>query len=517
MRPLTLAVFGSVIAVAQAQALDCTGLTGTTIPRSAIGLPTSGAALESASFVNDPQIGAYCKLTGGIKAVDPAAPDIKFQINLPVRWNGKMLQNGGSGLNGTVITGERLRAGDPAKPQPIAQGYVTFGSDGGHKGAGNDASFALNAEAFTNFKGAQLKKTHDTALELVRRVFHKKPRQTYFLGGSEGGREALIAAERWPGDYDGIVSIFPAYDIVALGTSIVQAGQQIFGLGGASISQAKLSHASAKVLEVCDALDGLKDRIVGNVKACRAVFSIASLRCPNGTDAGTACLSDAQLGALRMLSGPRKLGVTLSGVDTVAGWPVVESDATPGTTIFGRSDDVVQSPAGNLGRSQTCFMVMQDANCDYMTFNPAAHADRLQQLSREMDVQGALAPFRKRGGKLLLVAGSSDMTIPPGNTVAYYEKLKSAHGVALPGFARFYMIAGMAHGGGGGNFEPGGDLLGALDTWVTKGKLPVAQFVTDTNKATAGRTRPLCEFPAYPKYNGLGDINQAASFTCAMP
>jgi feruloyl esterase len=87
----------------------------------------------------------------------------------------------------------------------------------------------------------------------------------------------------------------------------------------------------------------------------------------------------------------------------------------------------------------------------------------------------------------------------------------------FPNFARFYMVPGMAHGGGGGNFEPGADLLGAVDAWVTKGKPPSAQFATDTNKTTAGRSRPLCEYPAYPRYNGSGDVNLAASFTCAMP
>jgi feruloyl esterase len=302
-----------------------------------------------------------------------------------------------------------------------------------------------------------------------------------------------------------------------LGTTFVQAGQQVFGRPGAWVSPAKLSQVSAKVLETCDVLDGLKDGIVGNVKACRAAFDSTSLRCPGGADAGTDCLADAQLAGLSVLVGPRKLGVTLSGIDTVAAWPILESDTTPGTTVFGSSDDVGNSIAGSLGRNQTCFMVVRDANCDFMHFDPAAHADRLQQLSREMDVQGALAPFRKRGGKLLLVAGSSDMTIPPDNTVAYYERLRTAHGSALPGFARFYMIYGMAHGGGRGNFEPGTDLIGALDAWVTKGKPPGPQAVTDTNRASLGRTRPLCEYPTYPRYSGSGDVNQAESFTCAMP
>ena len=131
--------------------------------------------------------------------------------------------------------------------------------------------------------------------------------------------------------------------------------------------------------------------------------------------------------------------------------------------------------------------------------------------------KGDLAAFVRRGGKLILAAGSSDMLIPPGNTTAFYERLQAAHGAKLTDFARYYMIPGQAHGGGGGNFISGWDYLGAVDGWVTIGKPPGPQTVTDLNKVTSGRARPLCEYPAYPKYNGSGDANLAASFTCAMP
>ena len=109
MRVLPIAMLGLVLGSAPALALDCTALTGTVIPKSAIGLPTSGAVVASASLVSDPHNGSYCKLTGGIKPIDPAAPDIKFQVNLPERWNGKALHIGGGGYNGRLITGEDAR------------------------------------------------------------------------------------------------------------------------------------------------------------------------------------------------------------------------------------------------------------------------------------------------------------------------------------------------------------------------------------------------------------------------
>ena len=111
--------------------------------------------------------------------------------------------------------------------------------------------------------------------------------------------------------------------------------------------------------------------------------------------------------------------------------------------------------------------------------------------------------------------GTSDMTIPPGNSVALWQRLQAAHGARLSRFARFYMAPGFGHGNG--SFRAGWDALGTLDAWVTKGKAPGAQTITDTNTATLGRTRPLCEYPAWPKYSGAGDTNQAANFTCTTP
>jgi feruloyl esterase len=515
MRTLPIAILGLLLAAAPALAFDCTSLTGTTIPKSAIGKPTSGAVVASASLVTDPRNGTYCKLTGGIKPLDTNAPDILFQVNLPEHWNGKAIQFGGGSLDGTVVTGERSVFPDPAVPMPLKQGYVTFGGDSGHEGKGTDASFGMNAEALSNFMGAHLKKTHDLAMALVARAYQARPRHTYFAGASQGGREALLAAERWPGDYDGIIAVHPAFDLQLLGAANMSAGLAIFGRPAGWIPPVKLSHVSAKVLEACDGLDGVRDGIIGNVKACHTAFDPASLRCAGGADMGAECLSDAQMASLRIAASPRKPGVMLSGMDTLAPYPFLDSDAAPGSTIFGRTADMGQSFLGAIGSSAARFIVMQDPNYDIMTYDPAQHAQRLQQLSKDGDVTGALAAFFRRGGKLLLMHGTSDMAIPPGNSVALYERLQAAHGAKLSQFARFYMAPGFGHGNG--NFRVGWDALGALDAWVTNGKMPGAQVISDTNIATLGRTRPLCEYPAYPRYSGSGDVNQASSFSCVAP
>jgi pimeloyl-ACP methyl ester carboxylesterase len=512
MRILPIALLSLFWAPPPALAFDCTALTGTVVPKSAIGLPTSGAVVASASLVTDPRNGTYCKLTGGIKPVDPSAPDILFQVNLPEHWNGKTIQFGGGGMNGTVVTGERAVFADPALPMPLKQGYVTFGSDSGHQGKGDQAAFALNAEALFNYSGAHLKKTHDAALALIARVYHVRPRRSYFMGGSTGGREALLAAERWPGDYDGILSVHPAFDMTALLTGGVLIEQGLMGKPGAWLPPAKLKHLSVKVLETCDALDGLNDGVIGNVKTCRAAFDPASLRCAAGADTGNDCFSDTQLVSLRLFAEPTKLGVMLSGVDSSAPYPFLISDGASLTPFFGDKGDITEFRDGLVGQGAR-FILLQDANADVMRFEPAAQARRLETLSRQMDVTGALAPFARRGGKLLLMHGTSDMVIAPGNSVVLFERLQAAHGAKLPQFARFYMAPGFGHGNG--NFRVGWDALGVLDAWVTKGRAPGPQIITDTNTAALGRKRPLCEYPAWPKYNGSGDINQAANFTCA--
>ena len=515
MRALSIALLGLFLGSAPVLAFDCTTLTGATVPKSAIGLPTSGAVVASATLVSDPRNGTYCKLTGGVKPIDPTAPDIKFQINLPEHWNGRALQLGGGGFNGTVVTGEMGLFPDPAKPLPLKQGYVTFGSNSGHEGTIVDASFALNKEAFDNFNGAQIKKTHDVAMALVRRFFHAQPRHVYFAGGSRGGLEALIAAERWPADYNGIIAVHPAFDGTALTTARALDRNVVFAKTDGWVSPNKLATVFAKVLDRCDKLDGAKDGLIGNVTACRTAFDVASLRCSGGTDTGSDCLSDAQIASIRQLTTPTKLGMVLSGIDTIAPLPILESDADPGRTFFGTTSDPRSSFGGALTDQSARFMVMQDARYDVTKYDPASHSDRLLQLSREADVTGALVPFQRRGGKLLLMHGTSDMLIPPGNSVAFFERLQGAHGARLVGFARFYMAPGFGHGNG--NFRVGWDSLAVLDTWVTKSKQPGPQVVTDTNTATLGRTRPLCEYPAYPKYTGSGDANVAASFTCVMP
>jgi len=287
----------------------------------------------------------------------------------------------------------------------------------------------------------------------------------------------------------------------------------------------KVALVSQKVLAACDALDGLKDGLISNVRACDAAFKPQSLRCADGADRGADCLSDAQIKTLTILAAPMPLGVTLAGgIDRFGQWPVLEGASMSARfNPFGKTDAKPHPPGPAdsflhmMGDQMVRYMVLRDAAYDSLTFDPAQHAAALQALSRQIDASNPdISAFQKRGGKLLLMHGTVDMAVTPYNSIAYYEKLKARFGQnALRQFVRFYVAPGFGHGDGA--FQVGWDSLGALDAWVDRGVDPGPQIAVDTAKATAGRGRPLCEYPAYPRYDGSGDPNAAASFACAMP
>ena len=521
---LSLVSLGAVLmgpAMAQT-AQPCGGLAGISIPSRAIGLPTTGATVTAAADTTTVN-GAFCKVLGAIHPVDPKAPDILFQLNLPANWNGKALQMGGGGYNGRLVTGEDGRFPDPKKPLPLGQGYATFGSDSGHETKpGEDmAAFAANAEALRNFGGDQIKKTHDAALFLIRRHYGQAPRRMYFQGNSQGGHEGFEAVQRYPADYDGVIAIHPVYDFAALQLDGVLLGQALYNKPGAWVSAEKAAAVTKAELDICDGLDGAKDGLVSNLAACHTAFHIESLRCAGGADTGASCLSDAQIATYKTFAAPMPFTVTLSGIDRFAGWPVLD-----GADLNGRANTFGAEPKPAIpatfknsflylmGDTMARDMVVKDPMSDSLTFDPNRNAAALEEVSRIIDGSSDdITAFQKRGGKLLIMHGTIDMAVSPYNTVAYYERLKKRYGEAdLKKFVRFYVAPGFGHGYG--SFIVGWDSLGALDAWVEHGTDPGLQVVTDTGPAGQGRQRPLCEYPAWPKYLGSGDVNAASSFAC---
>ena len=503
-------------------AARCAALNGTSIAVSTISLPTRGGRIMASELTaaSDPN-GEFCKVRGAIFPIDRTAPDLNFEINLPSNWNGKALHLGGGGYDGSIVTGLNARFLPPGTVQPLKQGYVTFGSDSGHVGEGSDASFALNDEALENFGGDQLKKTRDVAIWLVTSYYARAPSRLYFEGSSQGGHEAFLVMQRWPEDYDGIVAIHPVYDITALQLSGVRLGQALYNTPGAWLSPEKAKLVYDSVMLSCDKLDGLADDVISNVAGCRETFELKSLRCDGGKDTGADCLSDPQLRAVRVFDSETKLGVTLEGgIKTFAHWPIIEGGSTAGTFNLGRVPQPQSPPASGdafayiMGDQLVRFMALRDPGFDSLQLDPKKHAARLQEVSKIADASSVeLEPFRDRGGKLLLLHGTADMAVTPHNTIDYYERLVERFGSEpLKSFMRFYIVPGFGHGDG--PFVAGWDWLGALDAWVEDGRAPNRLVVVDTADPGKGRSRPLCEYPLWPKYRGSGDPTSAAGFDC---
>jgi feruloyl esterase len=499
-------------------------------------LPTGGAKVASATSVKSSETGNtngdYCRVLGTISPDAPAVvtgtPDIKFQLNLPESWNGKSVHMGGGGYNGIVVNGTTGISFAPGSV-PLAQGYATFGSDSGHVGNNADAEFALNEAALLNFGYQHLKKTRDAAFAIINLRYAKSPTKSYFAGGSTGGREGLTAVQRYPSDYDGVIANAPAIHFWGMRLIGLRIGQASYSTPGGFVPAAKFNLLRKTALDACDMDDGAADRIISNVEACRVKQPsiIASLRCASGSDEGATCLSDAQMTTARAISDDLVLPYQLAfGVNRYPGYNLFQGADFANGLGMGTSPLPVSPPTVALngylytqGDNYMKYLITKNPALNSLTFDinkPGAFQQRLVESS---EVVGAMNPdtsaFRERGGKLIVLHGQADDAVSTSGTIAYYRDQVSRYGQsAVNSFFRLYTVPGLGHGVG--EFVPSWDAIGALDRWVSQGTEPETLVGTDTNVAQAGRSRPLCVYPGYPRYAGTGSIDAAASFTCAI-
>lgn len=531
---------------AAADASTCARLLGLRIPANEIGLPSHGAVIAAATAETAPANPSapeakieFCRVLGAVAPVDPKAPEIAFEVNLPFTWNGKAVQYGGGGFNGVLVTGlAPLRDAPLDLPTPLALGYATWGTDSGHENSAQPeiAAFALNDEAFVNFAYAAYKKTHDAALRTLAAFYGRTPKKTYYFGSSEGGREGLTLAQRFPADYDGIVSIAPAINWTGLVVTRNRDGLALQQEGW--LSPAKVTLLRRAVLAACDAMDGLADGIVSRAEACSAAFDPRKLRCPQGRDAGEGCLSDAQLKAIEALHQPSALGfAAANGITAYPGWLYGGEDQPEGMIdwITGREPATVPAKAPPAQARQWYYssnairyVVARDAGFDPRGFTPAAFADRLHAVSTLMDATDPdLNAFRVRGGKLILKENAADFAQSPLAGIEYYKAVVARLGKAeAESFLRLYLTPGANHDGAGVSGLDGApipqrvDLLGALDAWVSDGTAPGNLVQTAQAPAppfAVAAARPLCRYPLYPRYRGQGDPHDAESFLCTSP
>ncbi|WP_326537557.1 tannase/feruloyl esterase family alpha/beta hydrolase [Pseudorhodoferax sp.] len=529
--------------------LACVDLNGMAVPAAAIGLPTSGGVVTEAKVVAAAGTGVaavpeHCLVSGRIAPVDAAAPGILFRTALPTAWNGKAVMFGGGGFDGSIpsVTAN-VPAGPTGQPAPLARGYATFASDSGHQAnalGSQDGAWGLNDEAVRNFGGDALKKTRDAAVFLLKaRYAVQGPTRSYFAGGSTGGREALAAIQRWPADWDGAIAWYPAWNDVAALLGGHRANIALAQPGAYPNTPKRLLVYQA-AMQACDALDGATDGLISDQARCNAQFdpSVATvggqpLRCAGGADTGDSCLSDVQIATLQKLNAATRFNFALASGET----------GYPGYNVWGSDLGITSNPSPlqptitflALGTTPPAmpmprtapyisvlvdqwlkFSVARDPLFDSFTLdpeNPGAFGPRISELSKQLDTSTDISAFVARGGKLLLAHGQSDVLVSTRATQDYYQRLQAQFGkAAVDGFARYYEVPGYGHAVSTA-FNASWDSLTALERWREGGTAPSAEVVADT-AGVPGRTRPLCDYPKWPRYSGTGDVNAAASFGC---
>jgi tannase/feruloyl esterase len=436
---------------------------------------------------------AHCRVRGVI------GTEIRFELLLPEAWNHKFLMGGGGGYVGEV---------DNQYRGSVNAGYATAGTDTGHQGMITDASWALDhLERQLNFGYLAVHRTAETSKAILRSYYGANETRSYFAGCSNGGRQALMEAQRFPDDFEGIVAGAPAFDFVGIGAQFVKDIQAAFPDPHhltPMFTPETLKSIEAQILDKCDALDGVKDGVLEDPRRC-------------AIDPSTLTgLTDAQRGALTRIyaeTGAKGHAVypaqPFGGEGAEAGWI--------GWIVGGPTGrlSVPQGPSLRFafGTQFFKYFVFGDPSWDYSRYDVSnARRDGKAAASFMNATSADLDAFKAKGHRLILWHGWSDAALTALATIGYYAQVE-ARDPGLSEYARLFMLPGVFHCGGG----PGPDSVdwpAALDGWVDGHQAPgriVARKIVD---GTATRTRPLCPYPQHAEYGGSGSTDDEKSFVC---
>ncbi len=507
-----------VTAFRAASGASCDGISGLSIPK----VTVTTAELRPAGEFRPPNgraisnVPEFCRVAGSIRP--SADSDIRFEVWLPARdWNGKFQGIGNGGYAGSIGFGGLADA--------VRNGYATAATDTGHEDKTESAAWALgHPEKIADFGYRAIHETALAAKAIISAFYGQGPKHSYFSSCSNGGRQALMEAQRFPADYDGIIAGAPANYWTHLVSSGAAGAKALMGEPGSYISSTKLPAIQAAVLAQCDAADGVKDGVIENPQTCRFDPSVLLCRAAESDS----CLTVHQLAALK----------------TIYGGLVNEKGARifPGLSPGGEADPNgwetwVTGPGpekGSMFAYGTQFfknMVYSDPAWQFQKFDVArdvtAADARLAQTLNATDLD--MSAFQKRGGKLILYHGWSDPAIPAQNTVDYYDGVVKKMGAEkVSGFARLFMVPGMGHCGGGSGANafgqagtPSADRFhnvdAALEAWVEQGTAPERLVAAKYARAggEAVRTHPLCPWPQTAQYKGSGSMDDERNFVCS--
>lgn len=461
---------------------------------------------------------AFCR----VKVVSTPSADsaINIEVWLPENnWNGKFRGQGNGGFAGEIIY--------LALRDALSRGYATAGTDTGHSGGPIDAKWALgHPEKVTDFGYRGIHEMTRIAKTVIETFYGQKPRYSYFGSCSNGGRQALMEAQRFPEDYDGILAGAPANYWTRLLTNSLANSQAMTAEDGSYLPANKVPALAKAVNAACDAKDGIADGVLNDPRECR--FDPGVMLCKDHDSSD--CLTAKQVATMKVLYAGAH---DAKGHAIFPGYVPGAEDGQAGWMLWITGPQADKSLMFAFGNGFFSNMVYEKADWNYKTVGVDDALQAAQtKTAKSLDAADAdLTRFNARGGKLIIYHGWNDPAISALSTIEYYESVARKMGQPqTEAFTRLYLVPGMQHCGDGpgpNSFgvgiaapaEPSRNIRLTLEQWVEKGIAPSAvigtKYVNDEAGAAVKTTRPLCPYPQVAKYTGSGDTNDAKNFVCA--
>jgi len=534
VRPLFTPLFLSLLVTAAFAQNPCESLkelklTNVLIDSASI-VPEGAAKVSPGNSTLRKLVPEHCAIQAIAKPTSDS--EIHFEVWLPVKnWNGKYLQRGNGGWAGTIPKDDMAGA--------LIRGYAVAGTDDGHQGTALDATWVPgHPEKLVDFAYRAVHETNVNAHLLLTAFYGKDAQRNYFYGCSDGGREALMEAQRFPEDFDGIVVGAPANNWSHLSAGIVWNEQALRGTPESAIPPAKLLAIQKAALDACDALDGVRDGLIEDPQACH--FNPNILACKQGTDTND-CLTPPQLSALKKVYGGLK--DPRNGNQVLPGWAVGTENGEGGWNMWIASSKPESALQFVYAEGFYSKAVYEQPSWNFRSMTFTADLDFADRKAGWIlnSTNPDLRTFRDHHGKLLQYHGWGDAAITPYNSIDYYKSVqeflakypdpRTDTSKPVDDFYRLFMVPGMGHCGGAagpnhfGNSslatdpdDPERDVLAALDRWVETGVAPdhILGQGTVPGDPSKKLTRPLCPYPKVARYKGAGDPFAAASFECAV-
>ena len=491
------------------QSLSSLVLPNTTITMAQMVAPGSFVAPARGNGPGLPLIDlpAFCRVQATLRPSSDS--NIKMELWLPASangageasravWNGKFRGTGNGGLGG----GAGVAAG--ALANGVRRGYATAGNNTGHEG---DSSYAMShPEQIKDFGYRSAHEMTVASKAIIKAFYGVGPQFSYMAEGGGGTIAALSSAQRYPDDYDAIAVTGMSSYLTRHTFGQMWIWQATHKDAASFIPPAKYPVLHQAALNACDALDGIKDGVIGDVAHCKFDPAVTLCKAADAPD----CLSAAQIDAARKIyAGPRN---PRTGEE-------IYSPLYPGSELGWGQLAGGDAPLG-IPIEFFKYYVFRDPSWDYKTrplnFDSDVELSNRPEIQPVNAVDPNLLPFFARGGRLLLVDGWADAAVPPKVAINYYNAVVAKVGArALKGSMRFFMVPAMGHGPGTTGAENVNfDALSLIEQWKEKGQPPDQLVVTHFKNGTETGHRLVCQYGRVAVYKGNGNPEDAKSYSC---